>query len=630
MSIFTEVNGTAIPQAEIKLDRKARPPRIPNESGHNKLLEYLLARISHDKTNAQIRGNRYARIDKMVSTWQTLTKEDAARRAKQENTGESQAISINLPIQFTHIDDLVSFFSGVYAPNSGSFYEEPNDDQNDTKKRLDSIKKMNADARKHKYFKELCRCLRALMKYNIGGLSVEWKPTAMEEPNMGSNRVCGIDMYNFYWDPAIDDPSKIPLEAEWAAIASRTSRMRLIKGEKAGEYHGIHSAINVLEGSNGNIAEFYRYPPNHAGLNSDGQDNVAVKGGRANWESYGVGLAGEGGGAATLDNTHELVEMYCWFNPHQFGIRIDSDDGLVKDDYVLFRATILDGKRIISLDPVGVDDDNPQPNMPPRIPYFVGFLNQDDMGVAQRSIAELLAPFQTYGSFLLNAHIAGSRGSIYGIQVYDPEVIELKDIPPGSTVARIPSKKPGTDLRAALQTINGSADTGKAMDDLGKLMGLVDKFFPGQALPSQIAGIDRAVQSQVAAVMQGVNRRLHMLVRTTDDDILGPSRYEQIGNMMRVGAGDFTGLTESDILAMVGSGLAQLNRETAAQAMQQLLFAIIQNPKSAEQYDVIGLMNFWSRMLNIDADLERFKLQPQQPAATDPNAAPPAVPPGAV
>src|SRR5690606_5524695 len=89
----------------------------------------------------------------------------------------------------------------------------------------------------------------------------------------------------------------------------------------------------------------------------------------------------------------------------------------------------------------------------------------------------------------------------------------------------------------------------------------------------------------------------------------------QVLNMIRNGDDSFSGMTRSDIASMIGSGLAQLNREMAAQAMQQLLFAIIQNPRSAEQYDVIGLMNYWSRLMNLDTDLRHSQIQQPTPAA---------------
>lgn len=614
--VVTDV-GQAVPKhAKIKLKADAKIP-ILDEKQHNSLLDYLIQRLNSDRKNREMRARRFAAIDKAVSTWQELTPEDGNRRAVVKETGKGQAISINLPIIHTHMDDMVSFFCGVYAPNAGAFYEEPNDSENDSKPRIDAVKTMNGDAKKNKYFKNLMRTMRSLFKYNIGGFLVEWLPLNDEaEASRGSNHIKSLDMYNVFWDSSIDDPSDIPKKAEWAAWADRANRMELIKAEQSGEYFGVARVIAdpSIPSNGGNVASYYLYPPNHAGLALDGSDDVATKGSRANWASYGAQLPGEG--VTNLENSHERVQMYCWVNPKDFGLKppgIDTKD----DKYVLFKFVILDAKRIVQISLVQLDDENPTPDYLPRIPMFIGFLNQDDMGVAQRSIAELLQPFQTYGSFLLNSHVAGSRAAVFGgITAFDPEMFDMSAIPAGESVARVPSKKPGRDVRSGVQNINSNPDTGQAMDDLSKLMALIDKFFPGQALPSQIAGLDRAVTSQVSALLQGVNRRLHMLVRTIDDDILAPTRMEQVLNMIRNGQGEFSGMSETAIMNFIGSGLAQLNREVAAQAYQQLLFAIIQNPAAAQEYDVVGMMNEWGSMQNIDMHLERFRRQP--PAGVTP------------
>lgn len=608
--VVTDV-GQAVPKhPNIKLPKNATPPIFP-ESKHDDLLDYLIQRLNSDKTNRELRARRYKDIDKSVSTWQRLSMEDGNRKENQRATGKGQAISINLPIQHTHMDDMVSFFCGVYAPNAGSFYEEPNDSKDDSKQRTEAIKTMNGDAKKNKYFKNLMRAMRSLFKYNIGGFLVEWLPLSDEaEPNEGSNHITSMDMYNFFWDSSVDDPADIPKKAEWAAWADRVNRMTLIKAEQAGEYHGVARIIAdpTIPSNGGNVASYYLYPPNHAGLALDGSDDVKTKGTRANWESYGVGLPGEG--VTNLENSHERVQMYCWLNPKDFGLKPTSA-AVSKDGYYLFKFVILDGKRVVQASLVQLDDETPTPDYPPRIPIFVGFLNQDDMGLAQRSIAELLGPFQTYGSFLLNSHVAGSRAAVYGgITGYDPTMFDMANIPEGESAVRVPSKSPGRDVRSGMHTLNSNPDTGQAMDDLSKLMALIDKFFPGQALPSQIASMDRAVTQQVSAVLQGVNRRLHMLVRTMDDDILAPTRFEQVLNMIRNGKGDFSGMTETAIMNFIGSGLAQLNREVAAAAFQQLIFAIIQNPNASQEYDVVGMMDEWGNMQNIDMNLERFRRTP--------------------
>ena len=249
-------------------------------------------------------------------------------------------------------------------------------------------------------------------------------------------------------------------------------------------------------------------------------------------------------------------------------------------------------------------------------------MNQDDTKDAQRSIAELLRPFQTFSSFLLNIHIAGSRGNVWGIQAYDPSMFDMSQIKDGETSARIPAKIPGRDVRSGLLRISSDTDTSGTMQTLQGILALMKEFFPAQALPSQIASIDRAVNSQVSAVLQGTNRRLHMYVRVLDDDILGPSRMRMVENLTDNQAIQGFSATDDQILRVLGNGLSQLNREAAASALQQLIYVLIQNPDSASQIDILALINYWSGLLNIQADMTDFlRQQPQvAPAGTPPGA----------
>src|SRR3546814_7835985 len=65
------------------------------------------------------------------------------------------------------------------------------------------------------------------------------------------------------------------------------------------------------------------------------------------------------------------------------------------------------------------------------------------------------------------------------------------------------------------------------------VMDLTNQFFPTQSAPSQIAGIDRAISSQVAAVQQGVNRRQHKGARLLDDTMMRPMRAGMYFNIVQ-------------------------------------------------------------------------------------------------
>ena len=51
----------------------------------------------------------------------------------------------------------------------------------------------------------------------------------------------------------------------------------------------------------------------------------------------------------------------------------------------------------------------------------------------------------------------------------------------------------------------------------------------------------------------------------------------------------------------------------AASAMQQIIFALIQAPQAAQGLDLLGLIDYWTSMIDIDIDMKKFRLAP--PAA---------------
>lgn len=603
------------------------------QENHDKLLGYLQERLASDAANREERIRRYASIDKLVSTWQQLTAEDSERKDKQEKTGVPQAIAMNLPLIHTHLDDMVSFFAGVYAPAAGSFFSTPEPASQDKGKAL--VDKLNTDARRFKYYKNLCAGIRSLLKYNIGGYALSWfsadgdlDSASDDDLAKGGNNVVAVDSYNLSWDQSISDPADVRKHAEWGAMFENWNRKMLLDRYFADDFANLARVLGTDNqnglGQNGNAANHYRSPPNQAGIAwTDAKTNKSAR--TVDWAAYNASLSSE---KAIPIEGHEIVQMFCWIQPQDFKF-VDDNGAAYQDQRLqLWRFYILDDKAVVYARPheaTGAEDAESLIQHEGEIPIYLGFLNQDDMGAAQRSIAELLGPFQSFASFLLNSHVAGVRASVYGVQVYDPQGIDMSQIPEGSTAARVPTKAPGRDVRSIVQKMDGEVDTGNTMQNLQIILSLVKEFFPAQALPSQIAGMDRAVTSQVAAVLQGVNRRLHMMVRVVDDDILSPLRFAQYKNIVKHKAADVAGILDHEAVKILGSGLAQLNREVAEQAMRQLLFAVIQNPAAAQELDILAMMNYWSGLLSMETDVNSFKKQAptqQPPDAPNPNAPP--------
>jgi hypothetical protein len=168
-------------------------------------------------------------------------------------------------------------------------------------------------------------------------------------------------------------------------------------------------------------------------------------------------------------------------------------------------------------------------------------------------------------------------------------------------------------------------------------MDIVNQFFPTQALPSQIASIDRAVSNQVAAVQHGANRRQQKTGRLLDDSLFRPMRFAMYYNILQYQPDgeeltdfytgkqvkmDLASMRDTNLPFIIGQGLKAIDRMMSAQMMQQVIFALIQAPQAAQGIDLLAMIDYWTSMIDIEMDMKQFRLAP--PAAvpgTDPAAA---------
>lgn len=624
----------------------ARPQGLPrthpfyNKENHEKLLQYLLARLTIGKKPRDNQISRYAHTDKKVAGWIRLGEEDRKRKQKADRDGTPVMTDIVLPLEFVHLDDMMTYFAQTFAPNRGMFYFTGEPDETPQARGL--VTKMNNDALYSGYFREILRTLFSVLKYNIGGVHVAWgsdqgprvertgdRVNVTQELKWAGNRMKSVDMYNFMYDPTCElvDLHK---EGEFAAFAEVRSHFWVQKRAVAGQFFNCRDAFKRGESYNGGAVSYYRSPPDEAKLThtGDGTDD-----GGTNWLQVlsDVDLTEVGG--------HELVHIYIWLNPVDFGL-VPPAETSARRGYELWRFTIMDGSTIVSAEQ--------QNNMHGQLPFYFGVINDDLMGAAQKSVAELLEPLQNFASALLNIHIKGSRESIWGTTFYDPTMFDFSAVPPGEVGARVPMKSSaiGRDIRTGIYKESNNVDTRQTMQDVDSVMTIINQFFPTQSLPSQIASIDRAVTDQVAAVQQGANRRQQKSARLLDDSMFRPMRSAMYYNVIQYSPTEeeitdyYSGkifklnladMKDTNLPFIIGQGLKALDRTAAQQAIQQLIFALIQapqvlqpNPQTGEQIDILKMIDHWTTMMDIEANFEQFKTKPPTPPAApgvDPAAA---------
>jgi hypothetical protein len=601
-----------------------------NADNHAKLLAYIKERLILGKLNRDNKIPRLVQIDKNVAGWMKMSQEDKERLRDKAKDGSPQATLMNLPLSFVHIDDMMTYFAQTFSPNRGMFYHTGKPDEVQEAGQIVTL--MNNHAIYAGYFREVLLGIYAMLKYNEGGFGVAWNreqgPKLIRDATTQTdtldmqlrwqgNRLAAIDNYNHLCDPSVH-PTKLHCDGEFTAQAKLRSFYWLQNKANQGVYFNCEEALNGFNGLNQTV--YYRSPPKEA-MFTQATANASDPGYWVNVLSGVEGYAAASG--------FELVEIHIRLNPTEFGL-IQGNKAAqdAHNRYEIWRFTVLNDTWII--------DATYMNNIHGYLPAFMGLINDDLMESAQKSVAEILQPLQDFASFLLNVHVAATRSSIWGLTAYDPSVINLKSIPKGEVNATIPMNPTGygKDINKSIWKDRGTLETKQTLQDLDAVMKIIDQFFPTQSLPSQIANIDRAVTSQVAAVQQGANRRQQKAARLLDDTVFRNVRFAMYYNILQYQPDssevtdfytgkpvkiDLASLRNTDLPFIIGQGLKAIDRQAAAQMLQQVIFALIQAPQAAQDIDLLGLIDYWTSMIDIDVDMKQFE---KQLAPTNPDGTP--------
>mgnify|MGYP006913919514 CR=1 FL=1 len=610
------------------------PARHPfnNQVNHDALLKYVKARLNLGKERRDEQLGRFVTIDRTVAGWIRHKNEDAKRQLQRTQNGAAVAVSQHLPLTWVHLDDMMTYYAGVFAPNRGMFYATSK--PKDATQTGQLITLMNNHAIYAGYYREVLSSIYSLLKYNVGGFHLHWsksqgpklvrgdngKDTLTSETIWEGNRVEAVDMYNFIADPNCDI-TKLHEDGEFAGEVKIRSRYWLQQKCIQGLFFNCEKAMRSKSGIETQAHVYYRNPPSETNIaNATGgavADGVQV---HTDWMKV---LSTQ---ADHQQKGHELATVYIRIDPTMFGLIGPLDGGLSsRKRYETWRITILDGQYIIEAQYMN--------NIHGHLPYYMGLMTADQLGDSQKSNAEIIAPLQDLASFMMNLHVQAMRKRLHGTTLYDPSAVDLKAVPDGEVAAKVPLKPSaaGRDIRTIVHEMNNGPETRTTMQDLQGVMELINMFFPTQALPSQVAGIDRAVTNQVAAVIQGANRRQLMRARLLDDTLFKHVRFGMYYNIIQYQPDqtnvvdfytgsqvqiDLNSLRNTELPFVIGQGLKALDKESVENKMQNLIFAVLQSQRANEQIDIVGMMDFWVKMMDIDVDMEQFRIQPQaQPRA---------------
>lgn len=595
-------------------------PKHPfkNAVNHEKLLQYCMDRMMMARETRDSLAERMRNIDIDTHGFVKLSDEDRERQRHNRNgKGGQKPVDVNLPLADAKLDDMVTFLSEVFWPAQGMYQANALPDEQFIAKGMAAS--LNKQANKKEHFSKLAKFFYEGMRYNICAVMPEWvqeKGLALgqdaagkrvvkdDEVTFEGNDLTNLDPYNLFWDPSVH-PCNLAAKGEYFAYVELLSKFAVKRDGASEKLYGTERFINQFNNQLGTTSTYYYEHPVVR------FDYSATTGTTTDWYKFATG-----GRYGTIGNGIELVTMCIWINPKEFGLSEE-------DELQVWKLKIANHLYIAFA--------QQQTNVHQRLPICFSVPFDDNLKLQHKSAAEMLISFNTFASFLLNIHQESTRKKLYGLTIYDPSIVDLKQ--QGTEVAgRIPLMPSGygKPIKDGIQTFFDAPETEHNLDQINQINQMMDKILPS-SINEQAAGLDRATEFQAASVVYGTNRKQFKMARIIDDQAIKNLRYICISNTMQyatkgikvtgddgkeqtIEADQFAQLEIDDY---IGEGIQGIDKIITINLLHDVINTVVQNQQASQELDVVKFIGYWMSLIGENVNIEQFRRQqlpPQQQA----------------
>lgn len=597
-------------KAQIPTGLPKKHPLLDQEN-HDLLLQYCKKRIDMAVEAQRGLQERYEIIDRDLAGFLELDQKDKKRRQDNIKGKDPKPTKVKPQMVLTQLMRGVTYLASVFTPDASMFRALASADEQQIANAF--AEAMNKQAQNYQYFRQQCIFFLNCLKYNAGGVIVEWDQTfgkVLEGASTGvgtqvteklrhdGNKMTALDMYNTFWDPAVH-PCDVHAKAEFAGDIRMITPYALYKMIADGD---ICNTDDIVTNKNTTPQWYCSTPQVRFNIDASG---TRQSNGQYNWANILTAGMMDKGVAEGFEETN----LYIRLLPSDFNL-VSTADAKKRMSYELWRITIINGTKIVATEWLN--------NVHDQIPMFFGVPVEDNLGLQSKSIGENLVPFQEFGAFLLNTHIDATRKNIWDLIIYDPTMVDLNAI--GDDVAaRVPMAPTGygKDITKAVFHVSSNLDTKETLAQFEKVMEFMEFFFPTR-MQQMVADIQRATTNQVAATVQASSRESWKMARLLEDQAMNPSRFVMVSNMcqyqssikIRIGKEvvevDASKFRDAGIEYRLGAGLRDVDRMMKQEFVKELINTILQTQAFSE-FDVPGLIGYLSQYLGAETDLSQFR-----------------------
>lgn len=573
------------------------------KTNHDDLVKDLKQKLTDQKEFHENQVSKFTAIDKATYGYLVLEEQDEKRQRDNAKGFGIKPVDTVLPLALVQLDESVTYFLEVLAANSGLYGAIAPKDKQAVATGFAAL--MNEHADKFQHVRNLNMFLFDAMKYNFGVIGPNWKTihgskltndttdsvVVEEDVVYAGNELTAFDPYNFFYDLSVS-PIDLAMEGEFFAQARVKSPFKVKQLMKNEELYNLQP---LLDKGSFEI-NWYTAKPKIRTDDINYADN-------ASWFK----MLGGVGNTSTTNKAVELMYFHVWLDTKKLGL----DPKATKMQ--ICRVIMANNETIARIQILN--------NAHGQLPIGVSMPIEDGFAEATKSYAELLLPFQTFASSQMNVHQKANRKALYGVTIYNKNVINLDDeFDPTASKIGV-NAPPEADLRKAIHQIYDSPDTANTLRDIEAVVNLMQKILPTEIL-KQVASLDRATQYQAAATVQGANRRNLKLAKIINSQALSPTKQMQMYNILQYQAqleiltqeGELINISpkefrDTKLEFEISDGLQGLDRMSITMAIKEVLNTIVQSQHASAQIDVVEIINYWTSMLGDKTDFSQFKFK---------------------
>lgn len=582
---------------------------LNNEKNHAALLDHVKQRLLYSKPQHDLLINRFMHIDREIEGFLQLDDDDKKRERDNKLGKGLKPTDVKLSLVQQQLDDAVTYLMSVFAPDSGIFTAIAKPDVQIVANAF--AQKLNEDGDVVEYYSNFAEGFVDMLKYNLGGWVVEWvekmgpkitnapggQAQVANAPVFAGSTIESVDPYNLYFDPSCH-PTELADKGEYFALIDVVRKFRIERMAENEEIFDIDRFVNK-----GEITPFFwrRKPDTRT-------DSTGSSATTPDWVKYMTAdIASD-----DVTKAFEIVNYYGWVCPAAFGLSSSTQSEV-------WRITVINHQWIVRTEKIETPHG--------KLPIALGMPIKDKLGMQKKSHAEQLIPLQNFSSFLLNAHQRATRKALYGVTLYNPNVIPFQDkAHDDMESAKIPIKPTGMgtdfDLRRHFANMVDAPATENTLGDIGKINDLMQKFLPTD-FQKQVADLDRATQYQAAATVQGGNRRNLKMAKLLEDQAMKKVRFMLMYNFIARGtepievtdptSGQMTQIQpaqfrDTKIEFAMAEGLKGIDKMTIIQNYKDLLGMVVQSQQALQQFDFIKFISYIGDLMGDKTDINQYRI----------------------